>query len=73
MKGILKRFTKHQGSTTAAHQTVSMITNYNACPLGLALLSRFSSETQSKVLVVSHNVEDVSGSSNQVIGFAAKL
>jgi ABC-type thiamine transport system ATPase subunit len=50
-----------------------MITNYNACPLGLALLSRISSETQSKVLVVSHNVDDVSGSSNQVIGFAAKL
>lgn len=55
MKGLFKKMT---GSNQAApsHQPISMITNFNACPLGLALSAHLS-KTQ-RVLVVSHDAND---------------
>ncbi len=55
MKGLFKFTRPSQATSKATHQKVSLFTNFNACPLGLALARVLSVSQDSRVIVVSSN------------------
>ncbi len=51
MKGILKKFQAKK----PLHNSVVLLTNYDACPLGLALANQYLKRNDIKVLLFTNN------------------